>query len=165
MAILIFPPLLSGRRRIRKINKTKNMNENKLKNILIGTAIILSVFSIVIVAQYDFKTQNVGNINSGYFSGGVTNSSTTAATGTASLVLTKNPLRQYAAICNDDPTYQVFLQFIDATSATTTSSLKKGYQLNAGYCYEIMYPKLFIGSVYAMTSSTQVTAIITTLEK
>jgi len=134
--------------------------KEKIQTFIIIACLVIGISALILSLKSgdpsNFGYSGTGNV----FSGGVTNSSTTVATSTATSILARNTDRQYAAICNDDATNPVYIHF---ASATTSVAVSEGYKLLAKECYEINIDNLYLGQIYGLASGG--TVVVTTLEK
>lgn len=124
--------------------------------------IIVAVLFAGFVMMEQYKNQGEFGSVSTYneITGGVTNSSSTVATTSATSVLSRNASRAWAELCNDDASNPAYLHF---ASATTSVAVKEGYKLGAGSCYQITKNNLYTGQIYGIASGGEV--VITTVEK
>lgn len=143
-------------------NQEKEQKDNLFWPIVLSlTAIVISIIAISKVAivseeEIDLGSSYTWNI----MTAGVTNSSTTVATSTATSILTRSTSRIWAIICNDDATNSVYVHFADASSSV---AVQTGRKLTPGTCYEIGPDNLWIGRIWGIASGGQV--VVTTVSK
>ncbi|MHA1420267.1 MAG: hypothetical protein ACTSPO_15235 [Candidatus Heimdallarchaeaceae archaeon] len=134
--------------------------ENKL-NLLSGILLICIVlFGYLVIKSLPANPYLFGSGDFNRIQSGVTNSSTTVATSSATSILSANSGRVYAELCNNDSTNAVWLHLV---GATTSVAVNEGYHLQAGECYTIGPDNLYIGQIYGLASGGEV--VVSTIEK
>lgn len=134
------------------------------KKLIIAIAIVALLVGGVIglLGKKQEKTLGVGSNGINVIDGNPTSAgSTTTPAGNSGLpvqVLARNNSRQYAVICNDDSTNNVYLTMRDFTSPTAAGTNVSGtIRINSGGgCYEILPENLFLGQVWATSTARSV---------
>jgi hypothetical protein len=125
---------------------------------LLGKLTLVGLVAILgYLAATSATAPKLGGSEPIFLSGSATHSAV-AASSSAVLVLSANPARQYAAIVNDgaNPVYL----WLNATSSGVAAG--KGIRLSAsGGSFEITQEALWVGNIWAITSSGTSTLAVT----
>ena len=137
--------------------------EKKLDLPILGIVIVLIIEIVILGMIFRKEARPLGSADFNRIESGVTHStaniSASVGTATTNAVLSANPGRVYAMICNPS-TDEITLQL---TSSTSGLVAKKGIVLDAKECYEIKPDNLYIGAIVGIASTS--TSTITTIEK
>ena len=134
---------------------------DKATSVLLILILILEIGIFGVIKKMEILP--LGSADFNRIESGVTHStaniSASVGTATTNAVLSANPGRVYAMICNPS-TDEITLQL---TSSTSGLVAKKGIVLDAKECYEIKPDNLYIGAIVGIASTS--TSTITTIEK